>query len=72
MVYGHYVRTTDGKIIWFPEGCAYCHMSTSGQHEINCPCYQPTSTYGICPDIIADRDRSHNKLGLTWEYLAGR
>jgi len=38
MVYGHYITDTVGNERFFAEGCSYCHMSTGGQHEFNCPC----------------------------------
>jgi len=40
MPYGHYIETTDGRKIWFEEGCEYCHMSSTGQHESHCPYFQ--------------------------------
>lgn len=38
MVYGHYIADTSGNERFFVEGCSYCHISTGGQHEANCPC----------------------------------
>lgn len=61
-MYGHYIEITTGQKTWFTEGCEYCHMSTGGQHETDCP----------CKDIkIAEiRERSHRELGDAWQYLA--
>ena len=38
MVYRHYIERTDGSEVWFTEGCLYCCMTSSGQHESDCPC----------------------------------
>jgi len=37
MVYGHYIKDTVGNERFFTERCNYCHMSTGGHHESNCP-----------------------------------
>ena len=37
MVYGYEIEDTAGNKSFFTEGCVYCHMSTGGKHEDNCP-----------------------------------
>lgn len=61
MVYGHYITTTDGRKVWFSEGCEYCRISTGGQHESNCP-YKDIK-------IAEIREESFRKLGEAWQYL---
>jgi hypothetical protein len=35
------ITTTDGKEYYTDEGCLYCRINTAGQHEIDCPMYNP-------------------------------
>jgi len=37
MEYGYYITDTAGNRRFFIEGCSYCHMSTGGLHEADCP-----------------------------------
>jgi len=36
------LTTTDGKVHDFVDACSHCQLSTAGEHESNCPCYQPS------------------------------
>ena len=35
------ITTTDGRVYERPDMCGYCSMDTGGNHQFNCPCYQP-------------------------------
>jgi hypothetical protein len=72
MVYGYYIKDTVGNETFFTEGCMYCHMSTGGQHEPNCPCkdVKVADRPARIPHIRQIREKSFRELGDAWEYLA--
>jgi hypothetical protein len=45
-----YFGTTDGKEISSPDMCVYCNMTTSGEHQGDCP--QAQGRYAIDFEVI--------------------
>lgn len=53
----------------FYDMCGYCSMTTGGQHEFWCPCYQPPVK--TKEQLLAEiREQSHIELDFAWQYLA--
>ena len=69
MEYGYFITDTGGNRKFFVEGCSYCRMSTSGQHELHCYLYQPLPEMND-QKLAVIRERSYIKYGVAWQYLA--
>ena len=55
------IEDTAGNKRFFIEGCSYCHMSTGGVHEHNCPMEDRPAKI---PNI-----RQVKSLGAAWQLV---
>ena len=61
---------TAGNPIIFYDMCGYCNMTTGGQHEPHCPCFEPLQrreTYAEFGERLKREIEEHPEWG--WQLI---